>query len=227
MKRMTAFLLSAAAPFLWSCQSNDLGSGANTVDREFAKPAHDVWKASVRTAESLDLRVASDSHDRFGGEMIACRANGDEVRVHVRSLDDQHAQVSVRVEPGDRALATLFQERIAEKLGLGEASSGFLGGHSVEGSYPSDLGSAVQCARRTLRSLLVTVTQDETHADWARIDGRLKDSTPVRIRVERVEESQMKVSFIAGNEKTEDNKAFARRMKEEFEALIRIKGTSD
>ena len=74
MKRMTAFLLSAAVPFLWSCQSNDLGSGANTVDREFAKSAHDVWKASVRTAESLDLRVSSNRHDRFGGEMVACRA---------------------------------------------------------------------------------------------------------------------------------------------------------
>jgi len=227
MRRTTAFLLSAAIPFLWACQSNDLGSGTNTVDREFARSAHDVWKASVKSAESLDLRVSGDTHDRFGGELVACRANGEEVRIWVKSVDEHHSKVSVRVEPGDRTLATLLQERIAEKLGLGEASSGLLGGNSVEGTYTTDLGAAVQTARRTMRSLLVTVTQDETHADWAKIDGRLKDSTPVRIRIERIEELKMRIAFIAGNEKSEDNKLFARRMKEEYEAMTQIKGSSD
>jgi hypothetical protein len=224
---VTTILLSAAVPFLWACQSNDLGSGANTVDREFARSAHEVWKASVRSAESLDFRIASDTHDRFGGELVACRANGDEVRIQVRSLEDQRAQVSVRVGPGDRTLAGMVQERIAEKLGLGEATSGLLGGNSVEETYATDLGAALQTARRAMRSLMVTITQEESHADWGRIDGRLKDSTPVRIRVDRIEELRMKLTFIAGNEKSEDNKAFARRMKEEFEAASRIHGSSD
>ena len=37
----------------------------------------------------------------------------------------------------------------------------------------------------------------------------------------------MKVTFIAGNQKTSDNKAFAQRMKDEFEAMCQLKGTSD
>jgi hypothetical protein len=197
------------------------------VDREFSRSAADVWKASVKSAESLDLRVSSDTHDRFGGELVACRANGESVRIWVTSVDATHSQVSVRVEPGDRTLATLIQERIAEKLGLGEAKAGLLGGNSLESAYVTDLGSAVQAARRTMHALLVTVTADETHADRARVDGRLKDSTPVRIRIDRVDNMKLKVAFIAGNEKSDGNKAFVCRMKEEFEAMSDIKGTSD
>jgi len=217
-----ALLLLAAA-----CRSNDLGSGANTVDREFAKPAPEVWKASVKSVEAMDLKVSSDLHDRFGGELVANRASGEEVRVWVRSLDQKRSQVSVRVEPGDRPLAHLLQERIAEKLGLGEARSGLLGGNSTEGCYPMDLGTAMTTARRTLRSLQVTITDHESHAEWAKIDGRMQDSTPVRIRIDKVDEEKLNVTFIAGNEKSEDNKAFATRMKEEFETLTHVKGSSD
>src|SRR5690242_17021930 len=106
MRRTTAILLLAGLPWLGACRSNDLGSGANTVDREFAMSADDVWKASVKAAESMDLRVSRNAHDKFGGEFIACRANGDEVRVDVSSLDEKRSKVSVRVGAGDRTLAT-------------------------------------------------------------------------------------------------------------------------
>ena len=216
MKRLVwipALLLAA------SCRSNDLGSGANTVDRDFAKPASEVWKASVKSAESMDLKIVSDAHDRFGGELVACRANGDPVRIRVRSLDDKHSQVSVRVEPGDHAMALMLQERIAGKLGLGEAKAALLGGNSTEGVYATDLVLAFGAARRTLKSLQVEILDEESHPEWARLDGRMKDSTPVRIRIDRLEDLKTKVTFIAGNEGSDDHKAFAQRMKDEYELM--------
>jgi hypothetical protein len=218
MRHLSAILLSAALPLLGACHSNDLGSGANTVDREFALSADDVWKASIKAAESMDLRVSRNVHDKFGGEFVACRANGNEVHVQVRSLDERHSRVSARVEPGDRTLATLLQERIAEKLGLAEAKAALLGGNTVEATYTTDLGVAMLSARRAFRALQVTLTDEETHAEWARIDGRLKDSTPVRIRVDQVEQCRMRVTFLCGNSRSDDNRDFARRMKDEFEA---------
>ena len=217
MKRLVwipaAFLLAA------SCRSNDLGSGANTVDRDFAKPASEVWKASVKSAESMELKIVSDAHDRFGGELVACRANGDPVHVWVRSLDDKHSQVSVRVEPGDHAMALMLQERIAGKLGLGEAKAALLGGNSTEGVYATDLVLAFGAARRTLKSLLVEIIDEESHPEWARLDGRQKDSTPVRIRIDRLEDLKTKVTFIAGNEGGDDHQVFAQRMKDEYEIM--------
>ena len=226
MKRLSRLWIPAAF-LLASCQTNDLGSGANTVDRDFAKPASDVWKASVKSAESMDLKIVNDAHDRFGGELVACRANGEPVHVWVRSLDEKHTQVSVRVEPGDHGMALMLQERIAEKLGLGEAKTALLGGNSVEGVYATDVVLAAGAARRALRSLGVTLTDEESHAPWARVDGRMKDSTPVRIRIDRIEDEKTKVTFIAGNERGDDHKAFALRMKEEFEIMTQARESSN
>jgi len=223
MRPMSAILLVVA---LGACRSNDLGSGANTVDREFALSADDVWQASVKAAESMSLRISRNAHDKFGGEFVACRANGDEVRVEVRSLDERHSRVSARVEPGDRTLATMLQERIAEKLGLAEAKAALLGGNTVEATYTTDLGVALLSARRAFRALDVTLTDEETHAEWARIDGRLKDSTPVRIRVDQVEQCRMRVTFICGNARSDDHRDFARRMKDEYEAASTPKASS-
>ena len=46
-------------------------------------------------------------------------------------------EVSVAVEPGDRVMAQMIQDRIAEKLGTGggAAKTGFVSGSRVEGVY--------------------------------------------------------------------------------------------
>jgi len=226
MRRISAFLLSACLPWIGACRSNDRGSGPNTVEREFAKSADDVRNASVKAAESMELRISRDTHDKFGGDVFACRANGDEVHIKVSSLDERRSTVSVRVEPGDRTLATLLQERIAAKLGLAEAKAALLGGNFLEATYTTDLGVAMLSARRAFRALQVTLTDEETHAEWARIDGRLKESTPVRIRIDQVEQCRMHVTFICGSARSDDNGDFARRMKDEFEAASTLKAST-
>ncbi|MBI3856824.1 MAG: hypothetical protein HY293_14140 [Planctomycetes bacterium] len=227
MKQTLSIWLSASLLALLACGENDLGSGVNTVDREFSKTAPEVWAAAVKSTEKADLKISSDAHDKLGGELVACRAGGTEVRIWVKGLDERSSRVSVRVEPGDRALAIMIQERIAENLGLGEARAALFGGNSLEGTYATPPDLCLSSARRVFSTLKVTPTDEETHAAWSRIDGRLRDSTPVRIRFDKVDSSQTRVNFTAGNEKTEDNKAFVHRMKDEFELMTRTSRVED
>jgi hypothetical protein len=227
MNRSIPIWLSTSLLALLACNENDLGSGVNTVDREFAKTSPEVWAAAVRSAEKVDCKVWSDVHDKLGGELIARRASGSEVHVWVKSLDERNTRVSVRVEPGDQALALMIQERIAENLGLGAAKSALFGGNSLEGTYANPLDLCRTSARRVISTLKVNLTDEETHATWSRIDGRLRDSTPVRIKIERIEDSKTRVTFTAGNQSNEDNKAFVQRMKDEFEVMTRTSIVED
>jgi hypothetical protein len=227
MKRAISTVVVPTLLALAACQENDLGSGVNTVGREFTKTVQEVWAAAVRSAEKDDFKILSDAHDRLGGELIARRANGSEVHIWVKGLDERTSRVTVRVDPGDRALAVMIQERIAETLGLGAAKTDFFGGNSLEGSYATSLDHCLTSARRVYAILKITATDEESHATWSKIDGRLKDSSPIRIKIEKIEGANCRVTFTAGNENTEDNKACVRRMKDEFETVTRTSRVED
>jgi hypothetical protein len=121
----------------------------------------------------------------------------------------------------------MIHERMADKMGLGVARSGLFGGSSVEGTYPADLDRCIGPARRTFSALDVSLTAEDVHADGWRLDGRVKDSTPVRIAAHKAGDLKTRVIFTAGNEKNEDLKVFARKMRDEFEAAIHLESTSD
>lgn len=218
-------LCTVVAVFLASCQENDLGTGANTVVRDYSKPASEAYAAALKSVEAAGLTVMSKGRDRMGGDLVACRANGSEVRIEVKSLDERTSRVSVRVGSGDRDLAKQLHEKIAERVGLGEASAGAFRGNFLEGSYTADLATGMTWSRRAYEALEVTPTAEETHATWAKLDGRLKDSTPVRIRMEKKDDLKISVNFIAGNERSDDNQDFVRRMKEEFEKRAQREGS--
>jgi hypothetical protein len=218
MKSLTLATLGLLT--LAACRERDLGTGVNTLDREYAKPATETWKAAVKSVEAAGLKIEEDSADRLGGELVARRAQGDEVRITVKSLDERRSLVTVRVEPGDRDLAKLIHERIAENVGLGRAEPGLFGGDSLKGEYPADLAACFVTAQRVFDALGVEKVGEEKHANWMQIDGRLKGATPVRIRMER-EDALTRVEFIAGTSKSDDHRAFVRRMKEEFESIRR------
>ncbi len=227
MRTLTALAAAALLALLGACRADDLGSGINTVSRDYSRPAPDVWKAAEESVRSADLEITSARHDRLGGELLARRAEGRDVRIHVRSLDEKRCRVSVRFEPGDRDLASLLHERIAAGVGLGEATAGFFGGDSLEAEYPADLKSCLAPARRAFAAAGAEVTAEETHASWARIDGRLRDSTPARIRLDRVGDLRTRVAFIAGTVKSDDHRALVLRLKEEFESRLALEGEGE
>lgn len=227
MKRMTA-LLAVAILAMSACSSddksaaanqNDLGTGLNSVERRYAKSAVDVWDASVAAVKSYDLKIESDRHDSMGGEIQGLRANGEKVNVRVKSLDDRNAIAWVRVAPGNRNMAEMIHEKIAEKLGMKEAKSTFFGGNTLEGTFTSNLDACVSAAECAARNLNLTVTNRERNPSTAVIDARDSNSNPVQFKMRKVDEGT-KITFIAGREKTDATQAFVARMKQEFESCL-------
>jgi len=199
-----------------SVKQSDLGTGINTVDRQYGRSAADTWDASVAAVKAYDLTVESDHHDALGGEIRAHRAGGEKVMVKVKSLDDRNSNVSVRVEPGNRNMAEMVHERIADKLGLKEAKSAFFGGNSTEGTYPHSMEACVKAAEDASRRLNMTVTNREMHENKAVVDARELNSNPVQFRMKKVD-AGVQVTFIAGREKNDAMKDLCNRMKVEFE----------
>jgi hypothetical protein len=188
-------------------KQSDLGTGINTVDRQYVKSAPATW----------------DRHDAMGGEVLAHRAGGEKVTVRVKSLDEKNSDVSVRVEPGNRNMAEMIHEKIADKLGIKEAKSTFFGGNTAEGTYPHSLDSCVKAAEDAAKRLNLIVTNREIKDGAATVDARESNSTPVQFRMKKVDEGT-KVTFIAGREKTDATRDLANRMKAEFESCCTAKG---
>jgi hypothetical protein len=97
-------------------KTTDLGTGLNAVERSYDRPAAELVGAVTATFKSFDLMLESDSHDVMGGEIVARRADGHKVTAKITARNEQNADVSVRVAPGNRNLAEMIQDRISQKL---------------------------------------------------------------------------------------------------------------
>src|SRR5205814_2819506 len=194
--------------------SSDWGTGLNTVERKYSKPASDTWDAAMGGVKSFNLTVDRDRHDEFGGELVAHRADGHKVTITVSTIDKTNSKAVVRVEPGNSTLATMIHEKMADKLGMGTAKASFLGGNTENFPYDTELQTAVEAAERACKSLGFVVTGKEVKESWATVDARAGDSNPVRFKIERVNDRvfPIKVTFVAGHGKTDESKAMIAKM---------------
>jgi hypothetical protein len=226
LSRSRVLVASAAIGLLASCISIEKPAPAqtgdpavNTVERRYGKPVDTVWDAAVAAVKSLDLRIDTDRHDELGGELVARRADGHRISIVLSAGDKNSTRAAIRVEPGNRELAGLVHEHLADKLGMGEAKAAFLGGNTVDAVYPFDFPRALAAADRSAKALKFIVTGQETHDDAAQLDARTPDSTPVRFKMTPAGSSAgaTKVTFIAGHGKTDTSKTFIAQMKAEFD----------
>jgi hypothetical protein len=201
---------------------SDYGTGLNTVERKYNKPAPDTYDAAVAAVKSFNLSIDSDRHDEMGGEVVGHRADGRKVTVKVSAVDKNNSRAAVRVEPGDAKLAQMVHEKMAQKLGMGAASPALMGGNSDKFPYDSDLQAGVEAAERAAKALGWTVTAKEVKSDSARIDVRDENSVPAQFKVERVNDRvfPLNVTFVAGKGQTDDSKAMIARMHDEFDRQI-------
>jgi hypothetical protein len=102
---------------LAACSSSDLGTGMNTVDREYPNTVKEAHEAALATLKAENLQIESDKADALGANIVAKRgASDDKVMVDIKGKEKGKSSVSVRVQPGDKAQATMLQDRIEEKL---------------------------------------------------------------------------------------------------------------
>jgi len=224
--RFRVMVAAAAIGLLASCISIATPAPAktgdpaiNAVERCYGKPVDEVWDAAVAAVKSLDLRIDTDRHDELGGELVARRADGHRISIALSAGDKNITRVAIRVEPGNRELAGLVHERIADKLGMGEAKAAFLGGNTVDAVYPFGFPGALAAADRSAKALNFIVTGQETRDDAAQLDARTPDSTPVRFKMTHAGSpaGATKVTFIAGHGKTDTSKTLIAQMKTEFD----------
>jgi len=224
--RSRVLVAAAAIGLLASCISIEKPAPAhtgdpavNSVERRYGKPVEKVWDAAVAAVNSLDLRIDTDRHDELGGELVARRADGHRISITLSAGDKDMTRAAIRVEPGNRELAGLVHERLADKLGMGEAKAAFLGGNTVDAVYPLGFPGALAAADRSAKALNFIVTGQETRDDGAQLDARTPDSTPVRFKMThaRSPAGATQVTFIAGHGRTDTSKTLIAQMKTEFD----------
>jgi hypothetical protein len=241
MNKSMALLSGALLLLLGACKSSDTKAEANSITKRYGRPATEVVSALTMALTSLDLRIEEDRHDALGGELTAVRANRDEVRVDVKSIDETSTQVSVVVGEGDRNLADIVHAQLAKNLGTGTAKSSFYGGSRWEQVYNSSLARCVVAAERACEATGFQVTHRDIHESVADLMARRGGST-VLLHFETAavppapgqpappvggggvpsdRQGQVKVSFVVGTSKTEDNEEILQRIRNEFDRLIR------
>ena len=110
------FLVVAAA--LAACSSSDVGTGINTVDREYSVTVKQAHDAALAALKAEDLTIETDKSDNLGANIVAKRKTSEDnkVLVEVKGLETKKRRVSVRVQPGDKNQATMIQDKIEKKL---------------------------------------------------------------------------------------------------------------
>ena len=79
----------------------------------------EVWQATLKALQELDLRVQSKSLDGLGGEIEAIRADQTTVAVELRPVSDRTTDVSVRIGTlGDYEQSKTIHEAIRTRLKL-------------------------------------------------------------------------------------------------------------
>ena len=100
-----------------ACSSSDLGTGINTVDREYKATVKEAHDASLAVLKAENLQVETDKTDSLGSAIVAKRGTSDDkVMVDIKGLEKGKSRVSVRVQPGDKEQANMIQEKISQKL---------------------------------------------------------------------------------------------------------------
>ena len=240
MKKSTA-VLSGALLLLAACKSSETKMEANSITKKYSRPAPEVMSALTMALTSLDLRIEEDRHDALGGTMIAQRANKEPVKVNVKSIDETSTQVTIAVGEGDRNLADIIHSQTAKNLGTGTAKSSFYGGSRWEQVYDTTLARCIMAAERATETLGFAVTSRDIHESVADMMARRGTST-ILLHFEAVptapapgqppppvgggampsdKRGQVKISFVVGTSRTEDNEETLQRLRNEFDRLIR------
>ncbi len=176
-------------------------------------------KACVRGGLFLLVVLLAGGGCRMGGSL-----DGDVYRAEGPKATEAKASTG----PGERNLnAVAVDAEGAPRSGPGGSVSGMSGGESLEGIYVIALTECLYAGRLTFQDQKIRLTRQEQFTNWAAIDGRFEDATPVRIKGEDLGAMRTKVLFTVGTRKSDLNKALVRILKEGFEEHLLVASRED
>ncbi len=213
--------LSACGVFE-SKSSHKNGPPKGSVDRRYDKSPDEISRAVNEALQELQMSVQSDEHDALGGVISAQRntPKKEDVTVWTKRLDARSTEVTVGVGVGDRTLAELIHQQIAQKLGSSSARAMPGVGATAEGQYDQTVETCTKAAEQAMKDMKLSVTGRETHDTWAQVSSRDLDAIPVEIKMERTEKDKTRVSFSAGTSRSQDTQQLVDRVKAEFERTL-------
>ncbi len=225
MRNILVPAATAALALMVSCKSkgfhDDPAQSADVAGRSYAVDVERAWQAVQVTMKELDLDVEKAEHDALGGDVTARRSTGDGVFIRVRSVNPGTTQLDVAVDPGDRNMAQMIQDRVAEKLGADRpGGGGGTAGTTMDGTYENSLDECAAAAEQALKALKLTVDAREKHDIWMVLRSKHLDTIPVTIKLQRTPKDQTMASFSVGTSPSDDNQLLAARLKKEFEAAL-------
>jgi len=200
--------------------SGDRNEDPRKVERDYGKPAAEVWRAALAVMEALELTIDDDRHDQLGGRIVARRASGDRLLVDVRSLDEHRSKVVVDVDPGNGNLATTVHDKLTEQLGLSKAKASRFGGNSATGRYACTLSRAAGAAEQVVRRLGLELLSIDVREQSATVDARDDASIPIGFVFTRADNETIKAQFTVGATSSTAAKTTAKRLKSEFERVL-------
>ena len=125
-----AFVGLSLLASLGGCFTTAVGGGQGTttgtysyVTRDleviYGVPLADVWPRALAAVESLQLHIDRQNIDGLGGNIEARRADGTNVRVHLKPSGDHSTSISVRIGGlGNREVSARVHRTIRQQLGL-------------------------------------------------------------------------------------------------------------
>lgn len=190
-----------------------------SVERRMTRSPEEISRGATEALQELGMTVEQDQHDALGGRLLGERATPakDEVIIWYKSLDPKTTNVAVKVGSGDRHLADMILDRIAQYVGTAASRAVPTVGASTEGLYDQPVAQCVTIMEQALRDLKLNVTHHETHDTWTQLDSREADSIPLSVRLDRTEKDKTRVRISAGTTQNQDTQQMADRVKAQFE----------
>lgn len=121
-------VLLAALMLLPGCAAVLIGAGAGVgvgtvkyvegeLEKTYSARVQQVWNASMRAVQQLEMRVVGSEKDAVGGSIDARRIDGTPVKLRVQSVGTNVTSVKVRVGTfGDREVSDRIIARIDQNL---------------------------------------------------------------------------------------------------------------
>ena len=90
-----------------------------TMEKDYPRPMQDVWNATLASAKTLNLKIASQQYSALESRIEATQPDGTNVKVELIARPNQITTVKIRFGMmGNQDYSAYFHRQIMQNLGL-------------------------------------------------------------------------------------------------------------